>query len=87
MENGVRSIFITGWAGTSKSTLLNYFHTTTQKKVAVLATTGVTALNVKGQTIHSSGSSQASPPTVLAGQVRKPALRWSIADFGAPPTV
>jgi len=52
MENSDWSIFITGRAGTGKSTLLNYFRHTTQKKVAVLAPTGVAALNVKGQTIH-----------------------------------
>jgi ATP-dependent DNA helicase PIF1 len=53
MENSNRSIFITGRAGTGKSTLLNYFRNITKKKVAVLAPTGVAALNVKGQTIHS----------------------------------
>src|SRR4030042_1666249 len=53
MEDSDRSIFITGRAGTGKSTLLKYFRHTTKKKVAVLAPTGVAALNVKGQTIHS----------------------------------
>ena len=53
MECTSRSTFITGRAGTGKSTLLSYFHHTTEKKVAVLAPTGVAALNVKGQTIHS----------------------------------
>jgi hypothetical protein len=53
MEDSDRSIFITGRAGTGKSTLLNYFRNVTKKKVAVLAPTGVAALNVKGQTIHS----------------------------------
>jgi len=53
MEDSERSIFITGRAGTGKSTLLNYFRHVTGKKVAVLAPTGVAALNVKGQTIHS----------------------------------
>jgi ATP-dependent DNA helicase PIF1 len=53
MEYSDRSVFITGRAGTGKSTLLNYFRNTTKKKVAVLAPTGVAALNVKGQTIHS----------------------------------
>ena len=53
MEGSNRSIFITGRAGTGKSTLLEYFRNTTKKKVAVLAPTGVAALNVKGQTIHS----------------------------------
>jgi ATP-dependent exoDNAse (exonuclease V) alpha subunit len=53
MENSNRNIFITGRAGTGKSTLLSYFRNITKKKVAVLAPTGVAALNVKGQTIHS----------------------------------
>jgi ATP-dependent exoDNAse (exonuclease V) alpha subunit len=53
MERGARSIFITGRAGTGKSTLLEYFRGITGKKVAVLAPTGVAALNVHGQTIHS----------------------------------
>ncbi|MFC1924010.1 AAA family ATPase [Chloroflexota bacterium] len=53
MEDSHRSVFITGRAGTGKSTLLNYFRYTTKKKVAILAPTGVAALNVKGQTIHS----------------------------------
>jgi ATP-dependent DNA helicase PIF1 len=53
MENSSRSVFITGRAGTGKSTLLSYFRSKTAKKVAVLAPTGVAALNVQGQTIHS----------------------------------
>ncbi len=53
MENTSRHIFITGKAGTGKSTLLDYFRNHTKKKVVVLAPTGVSALNVRGQTIHS----------------------------------
>jgi len=53
MEHTSKSIFITGRAGTGKSTLLGYFRQTTKKRVVVLAPTGVAALNVKGQTIHS----------------------------------
>jgi ATP-dependent DNA helicase PIF1 len=53
IEHTRRNIFITGRAGTGKSTLLDYFQHTTKKKVVVLAPTGVAALNVKGQTIHS----------------------------------
>ena len=53
MENSDKSAFITGRAGTGKSTLLTHFCKTTKKKVVVLAPTGVAALNVKGQTIHS----------------------------------
>lgn len=53
MENSNDLLFITGRAGTGKSTLLQLFRNTTRKKVVVLAPTGVAALNVKGQTIHS----------------------------------
>jgi ATP-dependent DNA helicase PIF1 len=53
LENTDRSVFITGRAGTGKSTLLDYFRNNTKKNVVVLAPTGVAALNVQGQTIHS----------------------------------
>jgi len=46
-------LFITGRAGTGKSTLLHYFATTTAQNVVVLAPTGLAAINVHGQTIHS----------------------------------
>ena len=52
MENTSQSLFITGKAGTGKSTLLDYFCLHTDKIPVVLAPTGVAALNVKGQTIH-----------------------------------
>ncbi len=53
MEQSNRHLFITGRAGTGKSTLLNLFTSTTKKRAVVLAPTGIAALNVKGQTIHS----------------------------------
>ncbi len=53
MEKTRLNLFITGRAGTGKSTLLNYFRERTSKNIAVLAPTGVAALNVQGQTIHS----------------------------------
>ncbi len=53
MEKTQRQIFVTGKAGTGKSTLLKYFREHTSKKVAVLAPTGVAAINVQGETIHS----------------------------------
>lgn len=52
MEKTDRSLFITGRAGTGKSTLLSHFCARTNKRPVVLAPTGVAALNVKGQTIH-----------------------------------
>ncbi len=53
LEKTDRSLFITGRAGTGKSTLLRLFQQTSKKKLAVLAPTGVAALSVAGQTIHS----------------------------------
>jgi ATP-dependent DNA helicase PIF1 len=53
LENTKRNVFITGKAGTGKSTFLNYFRASTKKNIAVVAPTGVAALNVNGQTIHS----------------------------------
>lgn len=53
LENVHCHAFITGRAGTGKSTLLQLFRNTTRKKAVVLAPTGIAALNVQGQTIHS----------------------------------
>lgn len=53
MEETQQNILITGRAGTGKSTLLTYFRDSTKKKVVILAPTGVAAVNVAGQTIHS----------------------------------
>lgn len=52
MEKSHRNLFLTGKAGTGKSTLLEYFKAHTDKKVAILAPTGVAAVNVGGETIH-----------------------------------
>lgn len=46
-------IFITGRAGTGKTTLLRYFVEHTAQNTVVLATTGLAAIHVRGQTIHS----------------------------------
>jgi len=47
------NLFITGRAGTGKSTLLQEFKKTTARRVVVLAPTGIAALQAGGQTIHS----------------------------------
>lgn len=53
IEDTREHVFITGRAGTGKSTLLQYFAWNTKKQIAICAPTGVAALNVEGQTIHS----------------------------------
>ena len=47
-----RNLFLTGKAGTGKSTLIRHFMATTQRRVVVVAPTGIAALNVDGYTIH-----------------------------------
>ncbi|MCL2327276.1 MAG: leucine-rich repeat protein [Bacteroidetes bacterium] len=46
-------VYLTGRAGTGKTTFLKYLRETTNKKMVVLAPTGVAAINARGQTIHS----------------------------------
>ena len=48
-----RSVFLTGKAGTGKTTFLRYIIQTTSKRTVVLAPTGVAAINAGGSTIHS----------------------------------
>lgn len=53
VENTNSSIFVTGKAGTGKSTLLEHIRMTSKKRIIVLAPTGIAAINVNGETIHS----------------------------------
>ena len=56
IQLGCSIIFVTGKAGTGKSTLIEYLNDTLQqqkKNIAIVAPTGVAALNVQGVTIHS----------------------------------
>lgn len=53
MEYSSKCAYITGKAGTGKSTLLTYYRQKTKKNVVVLAPTGIAAINVEGSTIHS----------------------------------
>ena len=48
-----RSVFLTGKAGTGKTTFLRYITETVGKRYVVLAPTGVAAINAGGTTIHS----------------------------------
>lgn len=72
MEAGAH-LFITGRAGTGKSTLLQIFRRSTKKNVVVLAPTGVAALNVHGQTIHSLFG---FPPRLLQSKDIRPNRRY-----------
>lgn len=48
-----QSVFLTGKAGTGKSTFLRYICANTKKKYVVLAPTGIAAINAGGSTMHS----------------------------------
>ena len=53
LEQSNKNTFITGKAGTGKSVLLKHFVANTSKQIVVVAPTGIAAMNIKGQTIHS----------------------------------
>ncbi len=53
IQHTSQSVFLTGKAGTGKSTFLKYICENTKKKHVVLAPTGVAAINAGGATIHS----------------------------------
>lgn len=53
IENSNESVFLTGKAGTGKSTFVHYFTTKTKKQTLLLSFTGIAAVNIGGQTIHS----------------------------------
>ena len=53
LQHTHRSVFLTGKAGTGKSTFLRFIRDNTKMKTVVLAPTGIAAVNVGGQTMHS----------------------------------
>lgn len=52
LQNG-ENVFVTGFAGTGKSYILNKLKEKFKKKLTITSTTGIAAVNVKGQTLHS----------------------------------
>lgn len=52
IESSEDNIFITGRAGTGKTAVLRSFVSSTRKRVAVSASTGIAALNAGGSTLH-----------------------------------
>lgn len=53
LNNTRKNYFVTGKAGTGKSTLLQVFVNNSNKKIVRLAPTGIAAVNIQGVTIHS----------------------------------
>ncbi|MFH2138203.1 MAG: DEAD/DEAH box helicase [Candidatus Omnitrophota bacterium] len=53
IETCIPFIFVTGKAGTGKTTLIDVIRAKSRKKMVVVAPTGVAAINAKGVTIHS----------------------------------
>src|SRR5579884_3244066 len=53
LENSSGNLFITGKAGSGKTRLLKFFKDKSKKQLIVCAPTGVAALSIGGQTIHS----------------------------------
>lgn len=68
LEDTTNHLYLTGHAGTGKSTLLEYFVKNTPKNVALLAPTGVAAVNVGGETIHSFFR---FPPTITPDEAHR----------------
>ncbi len=68
LEHSSDHIFVTGKAGTGKSLLLQYFKLHSMKKLVVVAPTGVAAITVGGQTIHS--LFRIPPSFIAAGTAR-----------------
>jgi hypothetical protein len=53
IENSNNSFFITGKAGTGKTTFIHYLAQNSKKQILLCAFTGIAAINIGGQTIHS----------------------------------
>lgn len=79
IENTGTSLFLTGKAGTGKTTFLRRLRERTQKNIVVLAPTGIAAINAGGQTIHSFFQLSFSPfvPGVGMAEGRKGRYRFS----------
>lgn len=84
MEETEQNVFITGRAGTGKSTLLEYFRSVTCKRIVVLAPTGVAAVNISGQTIHSFFGFK---PDITVEKARKTARKTDSAIYGNLDTI
>ena len=71
VNRGSKNIFLTGKAGTGKTTFLKYIRENCPKQVAVVAPTGVAAINAGGVTMHSFFQLPFSPFIPDGGGFRK----------------
>lgn len=81
MMNSGKNVFITGSAGVGKSFLIQHFIKSSEKKISVTSTTGVSAILIGGRTIHSWAgigiSNKDYRKTLFSIRKNKPALdRW-----------
>lgn len=76
-----QSIFLTGKAGTGKTTLLRKIKETTAKKTVIVAPTGVAAMNAKGVTINS--LFQLPPGSFFPGDVNLANLRSGVVSIAS----
>lgn len=74
-----QSIFLTGKAGTGKTTLLKKIKENTAKKTVIVAPTGVAAMNAKGVTINS--LFQLPPGSFFPGDVNLASLRAGVVSI------
>ena len=70
IENSNKSFFITGKAGTGKSTFIHYFTKNTKKEILLLSSTGIAAVNIGGQTIHSFFAFPHRPMTINDKEIK-----------------
>ena len=73
IENSNAHVFLTGKAGTGKSTLLTVFREQTRKHIVVLAPTGIAALNIQGETLHSFFQFK---PNISMSEAQQNAKKW-----------
>lgn len=75
LESTNTVVFLTGKAGTGKTTFLQNLRQTSKKKLAVVAPTGVAAINAGGMTIHSFFQLPFGP--ILPGGADRPEMHYS----------
>ena len=79
IEETAANLFLTGKAGTGKTTFLRHLRNSSPKRMIVLAPTGVAAINAEGATIHSFFQLPFSPFIPGKGFLEKDGRRYSFS--------